>query len=62
MNVNTDGGKETEMTGKDKHDHDGHAHDHDHDGVAPHVHEDEEDCALESDVRTVYLDQGAGAH
>jgi hypothetical protein len=58
MNVNTDAGKETEMADKKaEHDDDpGKGHDHaSHDGVKHHHHVDEEDCALDTDVRTVHL-------
>lgn len=57
MNVNTDAGKETELTEKPDHDDDpGKGHDHQsHDGVKHHHHVDEEDCALDADIRTIQL-------
>jgi len=53
MNVNTD--KEIEMAGSPKIDH-GHTHEY----AEEKVHLEEEECALETDTRTVHLDQGMG--
>lgn len=55
MNVDTAGDKEIQLTDKKEVEHKGHDH------AAPHMHVEEEECALENDTRTVYLDQGMGA-
>ena len=61
MNVNTDGDKDIEMADKDDagrgspHAQHG-GHDHDGNELATHTHVEEEECALESDTRTVHLD------
>ena len=58
MNVNTDEDKDIEMTEAGKHGHHHGPHTHEGPNMAKHTHVEEEDCALESDTRTVYLDQG----
>ena len=58
MNVKTAGSNEMELANKNDNESPGRGHTHEE----PHHHVEEEECALENDVRTVYLDQGPGQH
>jgi hypothetical protein len=49
MNAKTAGNNDMELANKDEAS-EGHTHEE------PHHHVEEEECALETDVRTVYLD------
>ena len=51
MNVKTAGNNDMELANKDE---EGTGGGHTHE--EPHHHVEEEECALETDVRTVYLD------
>lgn len=50
-----DANKEIELGTKEEEAHE-HDHGHDHDNENAHHHVEEEECALESDTRTVNLD------
>lgn len=55
-----EGDKDIELEKKGHHEDEEYDHGHNHE--EEHIHVEDEECALENDTRTVYLDQGTGSH